>query len=60
MNGEILRREEEIDIMCKENQKLRESIVHLEQNILNILQSHDDKIATLHNDYKNKLKSIKQ
>lgn len=23
MNGEILRREEEIDIMCKENQKLR-------------------------------------
>ena len=41
MNTEILRREEEIDILHKENQRLREAVIHWEQSSICAAQQNE-------------------
>lgn len=60
MNASLLQREEEIDILQKENQKLREGLMSWEQGSAYAAQVNEEKIEKIHQDYKTKIKSIKQ
>lgn len=60
MNAQILNRDEKIDILLKENQQLKENLLHQEQNNRSQVQYSEEKLQKLHVEYKTKLKNIKQ
>ena len=60
MNEELLRRDEDHDVMSKENQKLREMLVAWEQSNVDLINQNEEKLDRVQAEYKNRIKLVKQ
>lgn len=60
MNEELLRRDEDLDVMSKENQKLREMLVAWEQSNVDLINQNEEKLDRVQAEYKNRIKLVKQ
>ena len=59
MNEELLKKDEHIDILQHEIQKMKESLLYLEQSNLDAAKENEIKTSRLHHEYKQKIKMLK-